>query len=132
MCIGPAVCLFEKPYYERVKEALRPGGIHCAQGEAGREGGKERGSEGVKDGMAGRGWWASRALVFIVSCKGLVYNVQFCDTIIMKYIYLEHIHTRCFGAYLSLNHVYHTAHRMEDSLFSPTTIVTTSLSFKNL
>ena len=47
--LGPAVCLFEKDYYERVKDALRPGGIHCAQGEAGREGGKKRGSEGGKE-----------------------------------------------------------------------------------
>lgn len=31
---GPAVCLFQKPYYEALKEALNPGGIICSQGES--------------------------------------------------------------------------------------------------
>lgn len=31
---GPAVCLFQKPYYEALKQALRPGGILCSQGES--------------------------------------------------------------------------------------------------
>ncbi|KAF8770535.1 Spermidine synthase like protein [Argiope bruennichi] len=31
---GPAVCLFQKPYYESLKKALRPGGIICSQGES--------------------------------------------------------------------------------------------------
>ncbi|CAI8037195.1 Spermidine synthase, partial [Geodia barretti] len=31
--IGPAECLFEQPYYEKMKKALRPGGVLCAQGE---------------------------------------------------------------------------------------------------
>ena len=57
--IGPATQLFEMPYYERVKEALRPGGIHCNQGEvdkeSGREGGREKRSEGRKGGKAKRG-----------------------------------------------------------------------------
>jgi len=30
---GPAVCLFRKPYYESLKEALKPGGIISSQGE---------------------------------------------------------------------------------------------------
>ena len=30
---GPAKCLFEKSYFEKLKEALRPGGIICSQGE---------------------------------------------------------------------------------------------------
>ena len=29
---GPAECLFEQPYYEKMKKALRPGGVLCAQG----------------------------------------------------------------------------------------------------
>ena len=29
---GPAECLFEQPYYEKMKKALRPGGIICTQG----------------------------------------------------------------------------------------------------
>ena len=33
MYVGPAVCLFEKPYYDRIKEALTPGGVLCSQGE---------------------------------------------------------------------------------------------------
>ncbi|KAG8177759.1 hypothetical protein JTE90_018988 [Oedothorax gibbosus] len=32
--IGPAVCLFKKPYYETMKKALKPGGILCSQGES--------------------------------------------------------------------------------------------------
>ncbi|XP_077998491.1 spermidine synthase-like [Glandiceps talaboti] len=31
--IGPAEALFEKPYYELMKQALKPNGILCAQGE---------------------------------------------------------------------------------------------------
>ncbi len=31
--IGPAVQLFELPYYEKVRKALREDGIMCAQGE---------------------------------------------------------------------------------------------------
>ncbi|XP_035213312.1 spermidine synthase-like isoform X2 [Stegodyphus dumicola] len=31
---GPAECLFKKPYYESLKQALRPGGIICSQGES--------------------------------------------------------------------------------------------------
>ena len=30
---GPAECLFEQPYYEKMKKALKPGGIICAQGK---------------------------------------------------------------------------------------------------
>ena len=30
--VGPAKCLFEKSYFEKLKEALRPGGILCSQG----------------------------------------------------------------------------------------------------
>uniref|UniRef100_H2YMD7 Spermidine synthase n=1 Tax=Ciona savignyi TaxID=51511 RepID=H2YMD7_CIOSA len=30
---GPAECLFEKPYYELMRSALKDGGIICAQGE---------------------------------------------------------------------------------------------------
>lgn len=31
---GPAECLFQKPYYEALYEALRPGGIICSQAES--------------------------------------------------------------------------------------------------
>lgn len=31
--IGPAKCLFEKPYYEALYDALRDGGITCCQAE---------------------------------------------------------------------------------------------------
>ncbi|XP_054720990.1 spermidine synthase-like isoform X2 [Uloborus diversus] len=31
---GPAVGLFQKPYYESIKQALKPGGIACSQGES--------------------------------------------------------------------------------------------------
>ncbi|KAI1301710.1 Spermidine synthase [Halotydeus destructor] len=31
--LGPAKCLFEKPYYQALFESLRPGGIICCQGE---------------------------------------------------------------------------------------------------
>lgn len=31
---GPAVCLFNKPYYESLKKALKPGGIISSQGES--------------------------------------------------------------------------------------------------
>lgn len=31
---GPALCLFQKPYYEALKQALKPGGIVCSQGES--------------------------------------------------------------------------------------------------
>lgn len=31
---GPAICLFKQPYYESLKQALRPGGIICSQGES--------------------------------------------------------------------------------------------------
>ena len=31
---GPAECLFQKPYYQALYEALRPGGIICCQGES--------------------------------------------------------------------------------------------------
>ncbi len=30
--IGPAKCLFERPYYEKVESALKADGIMCAQG----------------------------------------------------------------------------------------------------
>ena len=30
--IGPAESLFEKPYFEKMKGALRPGGIICSMG----------------------------------------------------------------------------------------------------
>ena len=30
--IGPAKCLFEKSYFEKLREALRPDGILCSQG----------------------------------------------------------------------------------------------------
>ncbi|GFR23147.1 spermidine synthase [Trichonephila clavata] len=30
---GPAVCLFQKPYYESLKQALKPGGLIASQGE---------------------------------------------------------------------------------------------------
>ena len=30
---GPAKCLFEKPYFEKLKVALQPGGIICSQGK---------------------------------------------------------------------------------------------------
>ncbi|XP_077557203.1 spermidine Synthase isoform X1 [Haemaphysalis longicornis] len=32
--IGPAVALFQKPYYEGLKRILKPGGIVCSQGES--------------------------------------------------------------------------------------------------
>jgi spermidine synthase len=31
--VGPAVPLFEKPYYQKINQALRSGGILCSQGE---------------------------------------------------------------------------------------------------
>lgn len=31
---GPAVVLFQKPYYEALKKALKPGGVLCSQGES--------------------------------------------------------------------------------------------------
>ncbi|GIY91733.1 spermidine synthase [Caerostris extrusa] len=31
---GPAICLFQKPYYESLKKALKPGGIIASQGES--------------------------------------------------------------------------------------------------
>ena len=30
---GPAKCLFEKPYFEQKKAALKPGGIICSMGK---------------------------------------------------------------------------------------------------
>ncbi len=30
--IGPAKCLFERPYYEKIEGALKADGIMCAQG----------------------------------------------------------------------------------------------------
>ena len=30
--IGPAIPLFERPYYEKTKNALRDGGVLCCQG----------------------------------------------------------------------------------------------------
>ena len=35
---GPASSLFQKSYYELVKNALRPGGISCSQGRQQRSG----------------------------------------------------------------------------------------------
>ena len=32
--IGPAEALFEEPYYRLMKQALKPGGIVCTQGES--------------------------------------------------------------------------------------------------
>ncbi|XP_031553875.1 spermidine synthase-like [Actinia tenebrosa] len=32
--IGPAAALFEKPYYELMKKALKPDGLLCCQGES--------------------------------------------------------------------------------------------------
>ena len=29
---GPAKCLFERPYFERLRGSLKPGGIICTQG----------------------------------------------------------------------------------------------------
>lgn len=40
---GPCEDFYEQPYYKKMKEALRPGGIHCALGEDWREG---EGAEG--------------------------------------------------------------------------------------
>ncbi|UYV68230.1 SRM [Cordylochernes scorpioides] len=31
---GPAVCLFQKPYYQAIRDALKDGGILCSQGES--------------------------------------------------------------------------------------------------
>ena len=52
---GPGECLFQQPYYEKVKEALTPGGIHCAQGETGKERGKEGKGREKGRGKGGRG-----------------------------------------------------------------------------
>ena len=30
--VGPATCLFERPYFEKIRSALRPDGIMCVQG----------------------------------------------------------------------------------------------------
>ncbi|CAG0894675.1 unnamed protein product [Cyprideis torosa] len=32
--IGPAACLFEEAYFQRLQRALKPGGIFCSQGES--------------------------------------------------------------------------------------------------
>ena len=32
--MGPASVLFEKPFYTKMRDALRPGGIVCTQGES--------------------------------------------------------------------------------------------------
>ena len=33
VAIGPAKPLFEKPYYEKIRDALKPDGILCSQGQ---------------------------------------------------------------------------------------------------
>ena len=55
---GPGVRLFKQPYYERVKEALRPGGIHCAQDARGKKERKERkkGRRREREGGREKGW----------------------------------------------------------------------------